>query len=320
MTYAIAAAGTGGHVYPALAVAEELVAAGVPRQEVLFLGGERIEARVVPAAGFPFVALELAWLRRDLSPANLTLPLLVVRAARQAAAEMRARGVRAVLGMGGYATGPVAWAARRLHLPVFVHEQNAVPGLANRWASRWARRTFVAFPTAAVLPRSEVVGNPLRRELVRFSRAELRPAARERYSLEPGRTTLGVLGGSLGAASLNRAVARLVGWWDGPPLQVVHLAGSAAVERLSGEAHEAPLPWRVLPFEDRMELFYAAADLVVSRAGALTVSELAATGTPAVLVPPGRLGRLNQAANAAHLVEVGGAELLSDDRLVELPR
>ncbi|MDP8958236.1 MAG: UDP-N-acetylglucosamine--N-acetylmuramyl-(pentapeptide) pyrophosphoryl-undecaprenol N-acetylglucosamine transferase, partial [Actinomycetota bacterium] len=117
-----------------------------------------------------------------------------------------------------------------------------------------------------------------------------------------------------------RAVARLVGWWDGPPLQVVHLAGSAAVERLSGEAHEAPLPWRVLPFEDRMELFYAAADLVVSRAGALTVSELAATGTPAVLVPPSRLGRLNQAANAAHLVQVGGAQLLSDDRLVELPR
>ncbi|MGH8934805.1 MAG: UDP-N-acetylglucosamine--N-acetylmuramyl-(pentapeptide) pyrophosphoryl-undecaprenol N-acetylglucosamine transferase [Acidimicrobiia bacterium] len=318
MTYAIAAGGTGGHVYPALAVAGRLVADGVSPDEVLFIGGERLESQVVPQAGFPFVELKMVGLR-PLTPSKLALPWLVARAAGRARRELARRAVAVVLGMGGYITVPVAWAARGGGLPLFVHEQNAVPGLATRLSSHWARQTFVAFPSAAGLSRSRVVGNPLRPELAGFSRPQLRHQALARYSLDPGGLTIGVLGGSLGAHTLNQAVARMVVGWRGSPLQVVHLAGRAHVAELTRQAAEASLAWRVIAFEESMEFFYAASDLVISRAGALTVSELAATATPAVLVPPARLSRLNQRANAAYLVEAGAAELMDEERLGDLP-
>jgi UDP-N-acetylglucosamine--N-acetylmuramyl-(pentapeptide) pyrophosphoryl-undecaprenol N-acetylglucosamine transferase len=318
VTYAIAAGGTGGHVYPGLAVADRLVADGVSRHEILFIGGDRMESQLVPEAGFPFLELKMLGLR-PLTASKLALPWLVARAAGRARRELDRRAVAAVLGMGGYLTVPVAWAARRGGLPLFVHEQNAVPGLANRLSSRWARQTFVAFPAAAGLSRSRVVGNPLRPELAGFSRPQLRHRALARYSLDPGGVTIGVLGGSLGARSLNEAVARMVAGWGGSTLQVVHLAGRAHVAELTRQAAEASLAWRLIAFEESMEFFYAASDLVISRAGALTVSELAATATPAVLVPPGRLSRLNQRANAAYLVEAGAAELVDEERLGDLP-
>lgn len=317
MTFAFAAAGTGGHVYPALAVAEELVRRGVPRSEIVFLGGDRMERDAVPGAGFDLVQVELRGLRRSLDPANLTLPRVVARATRTMTRTLADRDVGVIGVFGGYVTVPAVRAARRRGVPVVVHEQNAVPGLANRYACRAAARVLVAFPDAARrLPRAVVVGNPLRSSLSRFDRHDHRPAALRRYGLDADRPVLGVLGGSQGAAALNEAAARFVEA-HGDRFDVVHLTGRMHLDGLRGRlgGHRR---WRGIAFEDDMAAFYAASDLVLARAGALTVSELAVTGTPAILVPYPS-GRRHQAANAAALVEAGGAVLVDQSRLEEVP-
>ena len=168
MSYAIAAAGTGGHVFPALAVAEALLDRGVARSEIVFFGGDRLEATVYPSAGFPFVSLELQSLRRSLSLRNLALPLVVARAAGKAKAELLDRSVRVVLGMGSYVTVPVGWAARRAGIPLFLHEQNAEAGLANRVMSKLAENTFVSFADTRGIGRQRLVGNPIRSNLAGF--------------------------------------------------------------------------------------------------------------------------------------------------------
>lgn len=312
MTIAIAAAGTGGHVFPALAVAEAMVKLGTAPEDIVFFGGDRIEATAVPEAGFELVSLDVRGFVRRLSPANLKVIAGVLRAARQLRREMRDRGVTVVLAMGGYVTGPAALAARLSKVPLFLHEQNAVPGLANRWAARLAQRVFVAFPAAmAGFSRAEPVGNPLRFALLA---APPDPAAaRARYGLGADQPVIGILGGSQGADALNRAAGPLVerGY------QVLHLAGPGQHEQWSDLA-AGRSDWAVIPFETDMQYFYAAADLVVARAGALTVSELAATGTPSILVPYPGAGN-HQAANATYLSEVGGAIVLPQSQLARLP-
>jgi len=181
MTYLIAAAGTGGHVYPGLAVAEQLMASGVDQGDILFLGGDRMEAEVIPAEGFPFLRLELQGLVRKLSMRNLRLPRVVLTATRRAMQAMADRKVAAVLCMGGYVTVPVAIAARRSGVPFYLHEQNFEAGLANRLVGRWADRAFVTFPGTRGL-NGTVIGYPLRAALSGLDTAVSRPAALDRYA------------------------------------------------------------------------------------------------------------------------------------------
>jgi UDP-N-acetylglucosamine--N-acetylmuramyl-(pentapeptide) pyrophosphoryl-undecaprenol N-acetylglucosamine transferase len=313
MTVAIAAAGTGGHVFPALAVAEALTGLGTDRADIVFFGGDRIEATAVPEAGFELVPVDLRGFARKAGLHNLRVVGQVIQGTRQLRREIKSRRVTALLGMGGYITGPAALAARWAGVPLFLHEQNAVPGTANRLAARFAERVFVAFPAAADdLPRTEVVGNPLRAAFA--TRPPDRAAALARYGLDPSLAVVGVLGGSQGADALNRAAAGLA---VDSPFQLLHLAGRDQHQAWTEQAADHP-GWVVVPFEPEMHWFYAAADLVVARAGALTVSELAATGTPSILVPyPGAAG--HQQANARLLVEAGGSVLMSQDRLGDLP-
>ncbi len=313
MKIAIAAAGTGGHVFPALAVAEALEKLGTPRQDIVFFGGDRIEATAVPEAGYQFVQLDVGGLLPAVSLENVRVIGRTLAAARVIRREVANRKVAAMLAMGGYVTGAAAVAARRARVPLFLHEQNALPGLANRLAARLAHRVFVAFPaTAARLPRTEVVGNPLRSTLLADPPSPA--AARSRYGLDPSQPVVGILGGSQGADALNQAAHHLVG--TGPPYQVLHLAGSQQHQPWSELAADVP-GWVVVPFESQMRFFYAAADAVVARAGALTVSELAATGTPSILVPyPGASG--HQEANAAYLAEAGAASVLPQHDLAML--
>lgn len=316
MTFLIAAAGTGGHVFPGLAVGEALTARGVAKEEVLFVGGDRIEATVYPNAGFPFLAVELRGLQRSLTARNLSLPRLVWRARARIGDVIGERGVRAALGMGGYVTVPTALAARRAGIPLLIAEQNAGAGLANRIASRWAARKFTSFPDTQGLEDGEWVGNPVRRALADFDRDRLRPEAMSRYQLDPDLPVLGVFGGSLGAGPINAAVSNLVETWRGAPIQVLHLTGEGEV---GAEAvGEGIVAWRRRAFEDRMELFYAAADLVVARAGG-GVAELTVTGTPSVLIP-GEFGSSgHQAMNAAFVEKAGAAVVLPQGRIHELP-
>jgi UDP-N-acetylglucosamine--N-acetylmuramyl-(pentapeptide) pyrophosphoryl-undecaprenol N-acetylglucosamine transferase len=317
VTYAFAAAGTGGHLYPALAVADALVAEGVARDEIVFFGGDRMEAETVPAAGYRFCGVEIRGLRRSLSPANLALPRLVLRAARRIADEMSGAGTRVVTVFGGYVSIPAGLAARRVGAHLFLHEQNAAPGLANRLLSGRTRTSFVAFPAAARrLRNAAVVGNPLRPALAGFDRDALAPAARMRYDLPEGVVTLGVLGGSLGARVLNEVTARIADDVDPELVAIVHLTGSAHHESVAAEAADSAVAWRTVPFEREMEHFYAAADLVLGRAGALTVSELAATGTPAVVVP---LAAVSQEGNAAYLAERGGVVVVPEANIDQVP-
>ena len=313
--FAIAAAGTGGHIYPGLAVAEQLVAAGVEKRHILFLGGDRMEADVIPREGFPFVRLELQGLVRSLSARNLRLPRVVWRAARRAGRELAARRVGAVLCTGGYVTVPVAVAARRRGIPLYLHEQNYEAGLANRLAGRWADRSFVSFPGTVGLD-GTVVGYPLRGELADLDRAASRLDALERYSLAPARPTLGVMGGSLGARAINEAVTRMAAAWDGRSLQVIHLAGVAQAESVRVDSDAPSVARVVVGYEERMDMFYAASDLLVARAGG-GLMEAAATGVPAILVP-GSFGGRHQSGNAQAMVKAGGAVELRESDLDSL--
>ncbi len=305
-TVAIAAAGTGGHVYPALAVAAALEESGIARADILFLGGSRIEATAVPDAGYRFAGFELTKLQRRITVANLRIPFVLHRTAAAMAEELRRSETSVVLGMVGYVTVPAAMAARRAGIPFVVHEQNSDPTLAARFGARRARVTLLGLPgNAERLPRSEMVGNPLRAEFGSFDREALRGPARRRYGLPPDGPVVGILGGSQGAMALNRVAAALVSAIGCP---VLHLTGPEAHGIES--APDPSLPWVRLPYESSMHDFYAAVDLVVCRAGAMTVSELAATSTPAVFVP---LERVGQSANA-RVLEAPGAAVIVPQR------
>ncbi len=315
MAYAIAAAGTGGHVYPGLAIAEELVRAGVARDDIVFFGGDRLEADVYPREHFPFVRLHLQSLRRSLTLENLRLPIVVRAAARSAAAELRSRDVRVVLGMGSYVTVPVGWAAHRLGLPLFLHEQNGAAGLANKLMSRWARSTFVSFDETRGVRRAVTVGTPVRRRFVAARRGDLRHVALERYGLDPGTVVVGVFGGSLGAGVLNAGAERVARSWDGPAISLLHLVGSRNLDAV--DTSGSRVPWMVVGFEEEMEYFYAACDVVVSRAGGVAVAEIAATHSPSILVP-GEFGGGHQASNARAMERAGAAIYLPEERIAEL--
>lgn len=318
MTFLIAAAGTGGHVFPGLAVGEALLSSGVDTGEIVFVGGDRLEATVYPREGYRFVGLELAGLKRSLTLENLRIPRVVARARDSIVSVIEDSGVRAVLGMGGYVTIPAGLAARRARIPLFCAEQNAEAGLANRIAARWARRTFISFPETRGLRSGTWVGNPVRKAFWDFDRSDLRAEALQHYDLNGGRPVVGVFGGSLGAKVINEAVAQMLFGWSGDDLAVVHITGTAHADDLSNRTASQHVTWRRVGFEDRMDLFFGACDLVIARSGG-AVAEITATATPSVLVP-GRFGSGgHQEGNARALERAGAAMVVTEERLDRLP-
>jgi UDP-N-acetylglucosamine--N-acetylmuramyl-(pentapeptide) pyrophosphoryl-undecaprenol N-acetylglucosamine transferase len=219
--------------------------------------------------------------------------------------------------MGGYISVPAGFAARRCGAVLLVHEQNAEAGLANRMMSRLAKRSFGSFPKTAQLPRAEWVGNPIRRHLARFDRASLRSGAIAKYGLDPDRPVVGVFGGSLGAGILNRAAEVLAATSGGGGFSILHLTGSDHLESMA-LASDHFGRWHTVGFEDRMDHFYAACDIVVARAGG-AVAEITATATPAILVPGGFGSGGHQAANADALVSAGAAVVVAEDDVARLP-
>ena len=317
MTFAIAAAGTAGHVHPGLAVGEALVSQGVPPSDVLFIGGDRLEATAVPAAGFSLLSVPLQGLSRRVTLRNLTIPIKLARAVRRVRRELAHRRVGVMLATGGYVAAPAGWAARSEGIPFFLSEQNAAAGLANRMMERWAARTFASFPQTSGLKKAEWTGNPVRADLARLDRASLRREAFRHYDLTDGIPVVGVMGGSLGAAAINRGVSEMLLGWTGEPVQVVHLAGEIHTEEVTRRAASSAHRWRVVGFEKRMDLFYSACDVVVARAGG-GVAELTIAGLPSVLIP-GEFGSAShQAANAAALEDAGAAVTVPEARLEEL--
>ena len=319
----IAGGGTAGHVLPGISIGSEIVRRGVPRQAVHFVGSARgVETRLVAEAGFTLTALPGRGLQRSLAPssvaANAIAAAELARAFIQALSVLRRRKPAVVVGLGGYASAACGVAAALLRVPVVITEQNAVPGLANRLLSRLAAGAATAFESTD-LRGATWTGNPVRTEVIEADRAAGRAAARAALGVEGGRRLVAVFGGSLGARTINDAVLGALDLWkDRRDLHVRHIAGHRDYEDLSRRVSadsERSLSYDLVAYEDDMATVYAAADLVVGRAGATTVAELAAVGVPAVLVPlPGAPGD-HQTANARRLEAAGGAVLVRDGDL-----
>ena len=302
----LAGGGTAGHVSPLLALADCLRRRD-PDVRIAALGtAEGLESRLVPDRGYALLEVPKVPFPRRPSGDLLRLPGSLRRAVQAAADAIESTRADVVVGFGGYVATPAYLAARRRRTPVVVHEQNARPGLANRLGARFAADVAVTFP-GTPLPRATVTGMPLRREIATLDRPAEQAGARERFGLGDAPTVL-VTGGSLGAQRLNSAFAGASAELSGAGVQVLHVTG-AGKEFVPDAVPRAP--YVVLPYCDRMDLAYAAADLVVARAGANTVCELTAVGLPAVYVPL-PVGNGEQRLNASAVVAAGGGLLVDD--------
>jgi UDP-N-acetylglucosamine--N-acetylmuramyl-(pentapeptide) pyrophosphoryl-undecaprenol N-acetylglucosamine transferase len=307
----IMAGGTGGHVFPALALARLLRERS---RRVVWLGTRRgLEARVVPADGFPVEWLSVGGLRGKNLLTLLAAPFTVLRALWQALAIIRRHRPGVVVGLGGFVTGPgglAAWLCRR---PLIVHEQNAIAGFTNRCLAPLAREVLTAFPTAlAGQSRVRLIGNPVRAEITRLA------APAERFGGRSGPLRLLVVGGSLGARRLNESVPgalALLARGGAQPISVRHQSGEKLIDAARQAYSSAGVIGEVSPFIADMAEALGWADLVVCRAGALTVSELAAAGVGAILVPYPHAVDDHQTFNARYLVEAGAARIVADAEL-----
>ena len=300
-TIMIMAGGTGGHVFPGLAVADFLRAQG---WRVLWLGARGgMEARLVPERGYEIAWVSFGGLRGKGPVAAVLLPLRLLIAFWQSARTIFAARPDVVLGMGGYVSFPGGMMASLFGRPLVIHEQNSVAGLANKVLARLADRVLAAFPGA--LDRALVVGNPIRPEIAAL------PSPAVRYGERFGRLKLLVVGGSLGATALNETVPQAIALIpENRRPEVMHQSGAQHIGVLNQSYRDAGVEARTSAFIEDMAGAYAAADLVVCRAGALTVSELAAAGVASVLVPYPHAVDDHQRANARYLARAGAAVLL----------
>ncbi|OBS09073.1 undecaprenyldiphospho-muramoylpentapeptide beta-N-acetylglucosaminyltransferase [Acidihalobacter prosperus] len=306
----IMAGGTGGHVFPGLAVAQALRAQGQP---VMWLGTRRgLEARLVPEAGIEMAWIGVAGLRGKGWRTWPLAPLRLARALWQAGGVLRRLRPRAVIGFGGFVSGPGGVMAVLMRIPLFVHEQNAVAGMTNRWLARFSRRAFTGFPVAlpGAAGKTAHVGNPVRAAIASL------PPPQDRYSSRSGSLRLLVLGGSQGARALNRRVPETLARLDaGQRPQVRHQAGERHLEDAKQAYAQAGVTAEVMSFVADMAEAYGWADLVICRAGALTVAELAAAGVASVLVPFPYAVDDHQRVNGAHLADAGAAIMIVEQAL-----
>ena len=305
----VVAAGTGGHVYPALAVADRLRSMGV---DVSWLGtAVGIESRLVPAAGFPLHVAKVAGLRGKGLARWLAAPLLLLRSGLRSMAVLVRVRPHVVLGMGGYGAGPGGLTARLFGIPLVIHEQNAVPGLTNRILARFATRILEAFPASFAARRRAIhTGNPVSEALA------CAPAPETRLAQRGGRLRVLVIGGSQGARALNEAVPRALAVDSlGARVTVRHQCGPAHVEPTRDAYASLEVEAEVTGYIDDVGAAYAWADVAVCRAGAMTVTELAATGVASILVPFPYATDDHQSRNARFLADCGAAILLAEDDL-----
>lgn len=318
--YLLAGGGTAGHVNPVLAVADRL-RANEPDAVVLVLGtADGLESRLVPARGYELLVIDRVPFPRRPGMVAIRFPRKFWAAVRSTRRMLVDRRIDIVVGFGGFVSGPAYFAAWREKVPIVVHEANAIPGIANRLGSWLTRFVGVAF-AGTRLRHARFVGMPMKQELETLDRAAALPEAREFFGLDAGKPVLLVTGGSLGARSINETVFASaatildVGW------QLLHIIGERSTlgetrlgeTRLgeTGQGETGLADYHVIPYCDRMELAIAAAELVISRAGSATVSELTALGVPAVYVPLA-VGNGEQRVNVRGVVGAGGARVVSN--------
>ena len=311
MKVLLAGGGSAGHTSPLLATADALRRLD-DTVEVTALGTPRgLEGRVVPEAGYPLEMIPPVPLPRRPNADLVRVPARLRGAVKGALDVVDRIRPDVVVGFGGYVSVPAYLAARRRHLPIVVHEGNALPGIANKLGARFTRHVATSFPETP-LRHATYVGLPIRRMISTLDRAALRDEGRRTFGLDADRPTLLVFGGSQGARRLNESVSAAAEAFAAAGVQVLHVVGAngeASVERGPGRP-----PYVVLPYVDRMDLAYAAADLAVCRSGANTVTEVASVGLPAVFVPL-PIGNGEQDLNARPVVDAGGGLLVQDGAL-----
>ena len=313
MKFIISGGGTGGHIFPAVAIANE-IRRRQPDADILFVGANgRMEMTRVPEAGYPIVGLDITGLQRRLTPQNILFPVRVFRSVRKAGKLIQEFRPDAVVGVGGYASAPVLLAATSRGIPSLIQEQNSYAGLVNKLLGRRVSKICVAYEgMEKFFPADKIVltGNPVRTEIAHGSRAE----AQQFFNLDPSKKTLLVIGGSLGARTLNLATAAALPRLREAGVQLLWQTGKVYFP----EAQQQTAPYaanhlQALEFIGRMDLAYAAADVVISRAGALSVSELCLTGKASLLVPSPNVAEDHQTKNALALVGKGAAVLITDE-------
>ena len=304
--YLFAGGGTAGHVNPMLATAEAL-RTKEPASEIIVVGtSEGLESRLVPERGFELVTVAKLPFPRSLSFSALVFPFRFVIAALSLIRVIRRRGVSVVVGFGGYAAAPAYLAARIAGIPLVIHEANAIPGIANKWASGFASRVGIAF-SGTPLPGSQLVGMPMSDAIAHLDRATKRTEAYRLFDLDPERPVLFVTGGSTGANRLNSTVSDSIDEILASGWQVLHTVGESRTfvdPKRTG--------YRVIRYCDRMDLAYAFADCVIARSGAATVSELTGLGIPTIFVPY-PVGNGEQFRNSEGVTAAGGAILCRDE-------
>lgn len=314
--FIISGGGTGGHIYPAIAIANELKSR-FPKADILFVGAsDKMEMQKVPQAGYPIKGLWIAGIQRKLTLQNAMFPLKLISSLVKSFGILKSFKPDVVIGTGGFASGAVLKVASMMGIPTVIQEQNSYPGITNKLLSKKANKICVAYENLErFFPKENMIltGNPVRQDLL--SVAEKRAEALTYFKLDQNKKTLLVLGGSLGARRVNQLIAKELDWIVSQGLQVIWQCGKLYFEEYKHFADKGGV--QVLAFIDRMDLVYATADFVISRSGASSVSELCLVGKPVVFIPSPNVAEDHQTKNAQAIVDKHGAILLKEKELDE---
>lgn len=312
--FILSGGGTGGHIYPAIAIANELKSR-FPDSEILFVGAsDKMEMQKVPQAGYKIIGLWIAGIQRRLTLDNAMFPVKLLSSLVKSRSIIKEFKPDVVIGTGGFASGPLLKAAGILGVPTVIQEQNSFPGITNKWLAKNASKICVAYDNLErFFPKEKIVftGNPVRSDIIDV--AKNKEDAIKRFELDPTKKTLLVLGGSLGSRRINQLIAKELSWLLAQGVQVIWQCGKFYFEeyRHYGDKEDV----KVLSFIDRMDLVYAAADVVISRSGASSVSELCIVGKPVIFIPSPNVAEDHQTKNAMAIVDKEGALLLKEAQL-----
>jgi len=313
--FIISGGGTGGHIYPAIAIANELKSR-FPKAEFLFVGAQdKMEMQKVPQAGYEIKGLWIAGLQRKLTMQNLLFPVKLISSLWKSRAIIKSFKPDVVIGTGGFASGPLLQMANSLNIPTLIQEQNSYPGITNKLLSKKANKICVAYENLdRFFPNDKMIltGNPVRQDLISID--SKRAEAIKYFNLDPAKKTLLILGGSLGARRVNQLIEKELDFFASQNVQIIWQCGKFYLDEYKKfDSNNV----QVLAFIDRMDLFYAAADFVISRAGASSVSELSIVGKPVLFIPSPNVAEDHQTKNAKSIVDKKGALMIKESELDE---
>ena len=313
--FIISGGGTGGHIYPAIAIANEL-RSRFPKAEFLFVGAQdKMEMQKVPQAGYAIKGLWIAGLQRKFTLQNLIFPVKLFSSLLKSRAIIKSFKPDVVIGTGGFASGPLLQMANSLNIPTLIQEQNSYPGITNKLLSKKANKICVAYENLErFFPKEKMIltGNPVRQDLIAID--SKRKEAIKFFNLDPSKKTLLILGGSLGARRVNQLIEKELGFFTSHKLQIIWQCGKFYLDEYKKYDSNNV---QVLAFIDRMDLVYAAADFVISRAGASSVSELSIVGKPVLFIPSPNVAEDHQTKNAKSIVDKNGALMIKESELDE---